>query len=342
MADEQDPLNALNAKLARPEDRVDAMQSLVSLCLDKEYTPDTVASSSTIMARAAAHPIFKTLIHSLLFDTGNMLFPLGLRCFLAIIPYAPEVVTPHIPLVMIVLGRAASWRDRPFVDHDSISRDGDAVTRTPLPNPSLGWQVETRAMEVQTPLPETLKPQSITRLLFTAVYGGWPSNVIAFIRDPVAYIEKKEIEPMYNVPWEDIWAPGILASRSAPLLRDFHLHPALCSFTSGQELMDHKRWDKFDPAKFITRSHMLSLSDDPGAKADLFAEQATATIQELLQAPEPPAESSVAKTQELTGDTTTDVSRLQREIQLLRLEAQFTNRIRKLYLYRECYTWHMR
>lgn len=273
-----------------------------------------MTASSTLMYRLASHPIFTSILRSLLLDTDNLLFPICLRCFLAVLPYAPQTITPHVPLVMIVLGRAASWRERPFSNHTTH----EGISRTPKPNPSFDWQLALPSP--QTTFPASLEPPNITRLLFVAVYSAWPSNVLAFVRDPVAYITGKGIEPVYNVSWEEVWEPGILASRSAPLLRNFHLHPWLVYFTSGTELADEKRWEKIDPPEFITRSHMLAHSELlSGDKFDLLEGIPSDDVE--LVAPTPP-------------ELPTEVAQLQRDVQLLRLEAKFTDRIRKQYLYR--------
>ena len=273
-----------------------------------------MAASATMMSRVASHSILLAILRSLLLDTDNVLFPVTLRCFLGVLPYAPQTLTPHVPLVMIILGRAASWRERPFSDEPSK----EGVTRTHKPSPSTEWALVTPSEP--TDLPAAMQPPNITRLLFVAVYSAWPSNVLAFVRDPVSYINGKGIEPVYNVPWEDVWEQGILAHRAAPLLRNFHLHPWLVYFTSSSELADEKRWEKIDPPEFITRSHMLAHSELlSGDKFDLLEGLPT---EDMEIVPTPP-------------ELSTDVAKLQREVQLLRLDAKFTDRVRKQYLYRE-------
>jgi hypothetical protein len=300
--------------LKSPTERLAAAQLFLESVLNQDYSPEMPASS-TLMSRIASHSIFTIILRSLLLDTDNLLFPVLLRCFLAILPYAPQAITPHVPLIMIILGRAASWRDRPFADE--THKEG--VTRTPKPNETFGWEIAVPS--APTTIPESLQPANITQLLFVAVYSAWPSNVLAFVRDPVSYITGKKIEPVYNVPWEEVWEPGMLASRSGPLLRNFHLHPWLVYFTSSSELADEKRWEKVDPPEFITRSHMLAHSELlSGDKYDLLEGVPSEEVEVI--APTPP-------------ELSTDVAQLQRDVQLLRLEAKFANRVRKQYLYRE-------
>lgn len=300
-------MNEINDAFLDPSTRFDAAQRFLDVLLTQDYTPGEPAT----FAYVAGLPVFQSILYSLLVDTDNTLFPIVLRCFLAVLPYAPQAITPSVPLVMIILGRAACWRERPF----SNDKDKQGVTRTPKPHERLGWTMARTSPD--TTLPATLQPGNITRLLFVAIYSAWPSNVLAFVRDPVSYIIGKGIEPVYDVPWEEVWTPGLLASRSGPLLRNFHLHPWLVYFTSSTELADEKRWDKIDPPEFITRSHMLAHSELlAGERFDLLEGE-----------PEVP----------MVIDETlaTEVGRLQRDVQLLRLEAKFTDRIRKQYLYRK-------
>ena len=335
-------LNCCEQCFDRASSRLLTSKTILDALLSEQYTPG-MAVSSTLMARAASHPIMQSLLRSLLFDTGNQLFTVALRIFIVVLPFAPHDLTPHVPLLMVILGRAACWRDRPFVDSKTDHADGK--TRTPSPNSSMEWEVATTAMELPlSTTPSTLQPHNIVRLLLVAVYNAWPSNVIAFVRDPVSYINGKGIDPIYDIPWEEVWVQGVLAIRAGPLLRNFHLHPSLVYFNSTGELADENRWERVDPPEFITRSHMLAHSELlSGDRYDLvdgdpWFDQARiakgiddSTLQETTLMDPPvvsPITDSDSQEQHLNSE-------LRREIELLRLEARYTDRIRKHYLYRK-------
>ncbi|WVW83055.1 hypothetical protein I302_105072 [Kwoniella bestiolae CBS 10118] len=293
--------------------RIPIATLLIQAILEAPYEPSDV-SALTVMATVAGSSFIDVLIQSLMLDTGNHLFSINLRLLLAILPYAPLVLTPKVPLMAIILGRAISWRDRPFIDHSSALRDG--FTRTELPEPSLHWEVSSSAIEMELELPEHLKPRRIAQLFIIAMYGAWPSNVIAFVRDPVSYIRGKNVASVYAVDWDKVWTPGVLATRMEPLIRDFRLHPSLVVFTSTAELADDKRWDRVDAAEFIARSQALSNSDQQGlAGAGLFDQD------------EPLSSSQIDSASANTSN------RLAKENELLRLEAKFTSRVRRQYLY---------
>ncbi|WRT67160.1 uncharacterized protein IL334_004126 [Kwoniella shivajii] len=295
--------NNFEVTYASPILRIPIAVLLIESLLESPYDPSAAPASSTVMARIASSSFVDILLCSLALDTGNRLFSINLRLLLAFLPYAPLALTPKVPMMAIVLGRAISWRDRPFVDADSAGRDG--FTRTP--EPALDWSVATSSMELKVEMPENLQPRRIAQLYIVAFYGAWPSNVIAFVRDPVSYIRGKNVLPIYAVDWDNVWQPGVLATRMEPLIRDFRLHPSLVVFTSTAELADDKRWEKVDAAEFIARSQALANPDQQGSpRVSLLDEDDHAVI---------------------NGDSSGDL--LEKENELLRLEAKFTNRVRK-------------
>nr|XP_018263813.1 uncharacterized protein I303_03686 [Kwoniella dejecticola CBS 10117]OBR85971.1 hypothetical protein I303_03686 [Kwoniella dejecticola CBS 10117] len=314
-------LSACTRLYTRAPLRMPIATLLVRAVVEYPYEPSD-PSSATHMARVANSSFVEELLLSLILDTGNRLFSLNLRLLLAILPYAPLILTPKVPLMAIVLGRAISWRDRPFIDYTSTARDG--VTQTQAPEASLSWDVANSAAEMDIEMPDHLKPRRIAQLYIIAMYGAWPSNVIAFVRDPVSYIRGKNVNPMYAVDWDRVWSPGVLATRMEPLIRDFRLHPSLVVFTSTAELADSKRWERIDAAEFIARSQALSNSD----------QQATSHIGLFDEDEQPPA----------YPEPTPNPIKLEKENELLRSEAKFTGRVRKQYLYRayKSVSWCMR
>lgn len=332
MADVETFLTACDRQYADPAYRVEIVTLILTVMLAIPYSPGTPANL-TSMARFATHTMLVSLLQSLLLDTGNILFPLSLRCFLAVLPFAPQTLSARVPLIMTIVGRASCWLSRPFVDAASARRD--AVTETRPPNPSLHWSVETSDMEETTSMPANLVPDRIVRLLIVAVYNAWPSNAIAFLRDPVSYLKGKAIVSVYDVDWDEVWEQGLLAKRAGPLLRNFHLHPSLIDFTSATELADAKRWDKVDAPEFISRSHMLAHSElFSGDRFDLMEGEPLVVRSAATSA----TEAHETASDDGRYETVDEIARLRRETQLLKLEASFQDRVRKQYLYRSCPT----
>jgi hypothetical protein len=190
------------------------------------------------------------------------------------------------------------------------------------------------------------------------MYGAWPSNVLAFIRDPVSYLAGKSISSPYTASWETIYPDAFLAKRAGPLLKNFSLHPMLIYFTSAAELQDTKRWDKNDPSEWLARAQTIAhmettaggmykllegFGEAPG-QAEQSAEDAAnlilgagsgaatpSVVGALSTVDENEAQGAGARGM---GEDVDDIERLRRENEDLRLEAMMTDRVRKQYLYR--------
>lgn len=303
---------------------------LLDIILSIPYAPGT-PSNTTAMYSLARHPFLDTIITSLLLDTGNNLFPLGLRTILTVIPYAPQILTLRVPLIMVILGRAVCWRDRPFLDAGEKSDDTPA-TITPSPR-DRDWKIATSSIEELIDPPISLRPVNIVRLWLVAIYGAWPSNLLAFVRDPVTYLIGKQVECPYGVEWASVWPPGLLAARTGPLLREFSLHPSIMYFNSDGELRDVKRWDKIDPPEHVSRAHIIAHSERLShGKADFFDEDAHSNFQSLQV-----SEVATPVDEHAHPVIQSDLERLQRENILLRIEAGYADRLRKQYLFRKSF-----
>jgi hypothetical protein len=278
------------------------------------------------MYRFATNDILDLVLDSLLLDTSNQLFALSLSTLVTVLPFALPILTKRVPLLMVILGRAICWRDRPFVDAGRSSMS--AVTRTPLPQPSHPWTVATcfSPKDADDVVQSTLIEKRVVDLYLIGLYGAWPSNVIGFTRNPPGYMEATQrVESVYDVPWDQVWEPGVIASRLMPLISDFQLHPSIITFTSTGELQDEKRWDKYDPSEFVSMCYLISDTNDEGMFE--FFKMPSARLDPR------PMEMERVPT-EVTGHTD-DIGRLKEENELLRLESLYAERLRKQIVYRE-------
>lgn len=294
-----------------------------SIILSQPYSPES-PTPNTFMYRMAAHECFTTILKMLLFDTSNQLFPLALSMLVTILPFSLPLLTKHVPTLMVILGRAVSWRDRPFVDAGLTSLS--AVTRTPEPAANQHWEVcAGRDSEILAP---NVTEKRVVELFLVCLYGAWPSNVIAFTRNPEGYLNSKGVEALYAVPWDQVWEANVLSTRLVPLISDFQLHPSIITFTSDAELDDDsRRWDKWDPSEFVSMAHLMSHASEPDQMFDFF------------RVPEParplPIVEMTREQSLLPEEGADDVERLKEENELLRLEALYAERLRKQFVYRE-------
>ncbi|KAL1406893.1 hypothetical protein Q8F55_006305 [Vanrija albida] len=317
-----DFLDACQAEFVNPTLRIGILRIVVFLLLDAPYSPD-VPYETTLMYRFAAHTFFTSLLHSLLLDTNNQLFPVALSALNTVLPFSLQLWTPHVPLLMVVIGRAICWRDRPFTLSGVTKATG--TTPTPKPNPDLNWVVS----EADTSIAPTHTEKIVVQLTLIGFYGAWPSNLVGFVRNPDQYLVNKNIHPVYDVPWKDVWQPGLLGSRTLPLINGFQLHPSIIQFTSEEELKDDKRWDKYDPSEFASKARIMSRTeDDPNTTFQFFTRPAMRLdpLPTEVTDHDPALETANFKDVD-------DVARLKEENELLRLEAMYNRRLGKQYLY---------
>jgi hypothetical protein len=306
-----------------PSTRLGILYIVQNIMLRVPYTPDT-PTASTPMAQLASHDFFPIMLKSLLLDTSNHLFGLGLSALVIMLPFSLLQLRRYIPLLMVVLGRAMCWRDRPFYDAGKQQTVG--VTTTPAPAAAMDWNVATTEDEdISVPTPTEKR---VVQLLLVGLYGAWPSNIIAFIRDQPAYFAIKQVAPIYAVPWEDVWEPGQLQARCVPLISDFMLHHSVITHTSSQEMADEKRWERYDPSEFISMAHLMAGgSEDADAMFEFF--RVPKVDLDPFEHGAREAEPTVAG----SSSDTDDVRRLKVENELLRLESLYNDRLRRQFVH---------
>jgi hypothetical protein len=325
LADIQAFLDVCIPEYQRRSLRFGITEVIQSIILSQPYSPEA-PTPNTFMYRMAAHECFSTILKMLLFDTSNQLFPLALSMLVTILPFSLPLLTKHVPTLMVILGRAVSWRDRPFVDAGLTSLS--AVTRTPEPAPNQHWEVcAGRDSEILAP---NATEKRVVELFLVCLYGAWPSNVIAFTRNPEGYLNSKGVEALYAVPWNEVWEANILSTRLVPLISDFQLHPSIITFTSDAELDDDsRRWDKWDPSEFVSMAHLMSHASEPDQMFDFFR----------VPVPDKPLPTVEMKREQslLPEEGGDDIERLKEENELLRLEALYAERLRKQFVYRKLF-----
>ena len=83
-----------------------------------------------LAAKMISHPILDVIIKSLLYDTNNQGFAIALRLLTLAIPFGLGRLVKRAPVIMVILGRAVSWRDHPFPS--TRQRNLESATTTAL------------------------------------------------------------------------------------------------------------------------------------------------------------------------------------------------------------------
>ncbi|KAK4049720.1 hypothetical protein OIV83_003995 [Microbotryomycetes sp. JL201] len=189
-------------------------------------------------------PLLSNLINFCLTTPSPASIALGIKCLQIFLVALPVIIGDHLFGIMAVYARAVSW-DMPGVEESIEPTDkiNDEAFDGPPPNPLD---------------------------LFTILYGIYPCNFIAFVKDANAYLRSKE----WKAPAGSSLTTGVVRERSNPLIRRHALHPALLVGDVNSELTDTTRWRKLETADVMAECHRnliqeLVIDDDDDDFQDL-------------------------------------------------------------------------
>ncbi|KWU43136.1 hypothetical protein RHOSPDRAFT_5757, partial [Rhodotorula sp. JG-1b] len=183
---------------------------------------------STKAYYALSTPLLGNLITTALRTPSAAVVSLALRSLAIFVVTLPVVIGEYLFGIMAVYGRAVSWE----MAHDHVAGEsGDPVE---------GRGGEAEEEEREEPPPDPM-------MLFTTLYGIYPCNFTAFLRDPVPYLQEKGWKGTTGDGRIDL-ASGIVRSKSEPYIRQHALSPALFSGDAASELSDTQRWSRLEAA----------------------------------------------------------------------------------------------
>ncbi|GAA6005435.1 hypothetical protein JCM11491_003641 [Sporobolomyces phaffii] len=173
-------------------------------------------------------PLIANLITLSLFSPCPAIVNLTIKCLAIFLVTLPVIIGESLFGVMAVYGRVVSWET--LQDTDS---------REPSPD---------RAGAAEQPMEEDLDnaPPDPT-ILFTVLYGIYPCNFTAFLKDAVGYLREKK--------WQSPAGEGgiglnsaMVKERSHPIVRLHTLTPSLFTSDLSTELTDTARWQRLEAA----------------------------------------------------------------------------------------------
>ncbi|GAA6009461.1 hypothetical protein JCM10207_003790 [Rhodosporidiobolus poonsookiae] len=182
---------------------------------------------STRAYHALTTPLLANLITTCLVSNCGAIVTLAIKCLAIFVVTLPVIIGEHLFGIMAAYGRVVSW-ETPEVDE----LEG--------PN-SIPSEDVHRYLDDYDDFP----PDPV--ILFTVLYGIYPCNFTAFLKDAVGYLRGKN--------WKGPLADGdiglssvAIRDRSQPVIRLHTLHPALFTSDVDKELKDTKRWDRLEAA----------------------------------------------------------------------------------------------
>lgn len=173
-----------------------------------------------IVSTPLLNRVLETLLHT--FSTRSMSF--GTKCLVMALPHIPQYVAKGggggVPALFAIYGRAVTWRR-------GTGADG-------LP--------------------------SCVTLLFTLLYGLFPCNLLAFLRDAKGYLAE-HAKVVFDV--------DTMRERSVTMLRGHAVHPLLAEADATTELTNSKRWAQHDASDLTASCMSLCITPkDDIASAD--------------------------------------------------------------------------
>ncbi|KAL8280531.1 hypothetical protein RQP46_007179 [Phenoliferia psychrophenolica] len=230
-------------------------------------SPSRLSFLSLLLAFLTRHPAksYHGLKTNLLAEINKLcllspspaMVTISIKC-LAIFLVTLPVIIGELNLygTFAVYGRVVTW--------ERIGETGEGGTRLE-PDQEQGFEDMPLTEEaLDGPPPDPL-------ILFTVLYGTYPCNFTAFLRDPVGYLRGKN--------WTGASGDGDIAfdsaavkDRSTPLIRQHTLHPSLFTSDLAVELTDTNRWRRLEAADVMAECdrnlvHVAESVDvrDPGA-----------------------------------------------------------------------------
>ncbi|KDQ10321.1 hypothetical protein BOTBODRAFT_147832 [Botryobasidium botryosum FD-172 SS1] len=187
--------------------------------------------------------LFDTMLCCLQIDNSTSLFALLIHCLNMILPTLTVCETGKarvvLPCMLATLGRALCWRKR--------TKDDGGVGQIPVDirstsegralqiKPDLGWtRLESTFDTTVSPPPPDV------RQYFTFLYGLWPCNTLAFLRDPAAYLGTAGFESPFTTGWNEAFEVDQIRARGKTLLEMHVVHPALIYHDASNERSDPK------------------------------------------------------------------------------------------------------
>ncbi|KAG9057066.1 hypothetical protein FS842_008637 [Serendipita sp. 407] len=238
----------MNREFAHPENRLPLSILLSQLAVKEDFAIVEFGNS----------PLSMTLLFSLFIDNSATVFTLQLTALTALLPLfavkAPERLKEILPELLTILARAACWQARGMESDD----------RTDILHHNLQLLDEYNWKRLESSFDSAASNCPDATRYFTFLYGIYPCNCIAFLRDPIQYLIEKQCRSPFTVGWEDVLDEDEISSRCDILLRNHVIHPAIIKQTAEQELEASTKWKK-DVNELVRACSLLDIRNAVGS-----------------------------------------------------------------------------
>lgn len=199
---EQDLLTEIYIHFSDPTSRLQLLMLLNS------YTSSL--SFDKLSAVMAAHPIISSILFSLFLDTSSTVCTAGLTLLVKLLPifavHARDKLRSMLPRLLAILARILSWKERPpSASPAPLDEPLDAEFEQELENEAnrllpIRSDLEWKRLELTFNATTSMPPSP--RAYFTILYYLYPSNVLKFLRGPIAYLVSNAVRSPYTLDWD--------------------------------------------------------------------------------------------------------------------------------------------
>ncbi|SCZ96390.1 BZ3500_MvSof-1268-A1-R1_Chr8-2g10163 [Microbotryum saponariae] len=182
-------------------------------------------------------PLLGALITLCLTSRDSASVILGVKCLVISLVQLTVLIGDHLPGLFAIYARLVCWERPDDLLEDAPLEDTDG---SPI-------------ISVETP---------DSMLLFSCLYGIFPCNFTAFLRDATGYLRSKN----WSGPLEaySLFDTASVRAFSKPLIARHTLHPALLSSDPASELTDVTRFGDADAAGVMALCDQMVVHEGPG------------------------------------------------------------------------------
>ncbi|KAF3923977.1 Hamartin [Orbilia brochopaga] len=205
------------------------------------------------------------LLLCLQIDTSTTVVSLALTTLLMFMPHIPNALATYLPRLFAIYARLLCW------DHYGVvvdRNDGFLDRSDPKLSLSFGGPGEWQKCESSFPI-ATSSPPDVSEL-FTFLYGMYPVNFMAFLKEPYKFLDKEDVRGFEDIELDD----HLIRQRSEPHRQRHLLHGNFFTLTEEKELTDKARWMKSEPSDVVAQcvgliAPNVQTYEEPSAQSEM-------------------------------------------------------------------------
>ncbi|RPB04259.1 hypothetical protein L873DRAFT_1786498 [Choiromyces venosus 120613-1] len=249
------------------------LEKIDSYVVQKEYRLQVLGLLCSFVRLQGPHlyQILQTelldhLLQCLENDTSTTVISLALTVLIMFMPHLCNSLASYLPRLFVVYTRVLCWdkfgivrlEETKFAGH----KENYSMANTPLPlakneGYNSSWQKLDSSFETATSTTPDVSDY------FTFLYGLYPLNLMAFIREPYKFLERARHKDINHLDIDE----ETVRQRTETYRQRHTLHPNFLNLTAETELSDQSRWMKVEPADVTAECIGLANSSIPMGSA---------------------------------------------------------------------------